>query len=202
MNNKGFTLVEILAVFVIIGILSLIAIPSVSNAIESSRKEALIEQAKTYLKSFETQLINKEYITSDNDLCKIPPVGYYTIIKIKEISTENTKEEQEGKIESPWGFEINDSKSSVIVINEKTSETQIGDEVVGNLKYYIHLEDVDKNGIVRYHTKIELNKSLVKNSTTYQYDSKNSTTPNISKKAPVTIENTKYQFYQECKGVQ
>ena len=40
---------KILAVFVIIGILSLIAIPSVSNAIESSRKEALIEQAKTYL---------------------------------------------------------------------------------------------------------------------------------------------------------
>lgn len=52
MNNKGFTLVEILAVFVIMGLLSLITIPAVSSIIAKSKKESMVEISSRYLTAF------------------------------------------------------------------------------------------------------------------------------------------------------
>jgi prepilin-type N-terminal cleavage/methylation domain-containing protein len=40
MNKKGFTLIEIIAVIIVISILLLIAVPSVSRYIEESRQKA------------------------------------------------------------------------------------------------------------------------------------------------------------------
>ena len=45
-DRKGFTLIELLAVIIIIAILMMVAIPSVSNYIYNSRKEAYIDNAK------------------------------------------------------------------------------------------------------------------------------------------------------------
>ena len=39
MNSKGFTLIELLAVITIMGILMMVAIPSVSRTIEYSRRD-------------------------------------------------------------------------------------------------------------------------------------------------------------------
>ena len=41
-NSKGFTLVELLAVIVIMGILMMVAIPAVTRTIENSRKDTFI----------------------------------------------------------------------------------------------------------------------------------------------------------------
>jgi len=46
-NKKGFTLIEILAVIIILGILLLIAIPSISKYIENSRKNTYINSVKS-----------------------------------------------------------------------------------------------------------------------------------------------------------
>ena len=51
MKNKGFTLIEILAVVIILGILAIIAVPTVSNYIESSRKSAYVQTIKDVLAS-------------------------------------------------------------------------------------------------------------------------------------------------------
>ncbi len=51
MNKKGFTLIEILAVIVIIGIISAIGIAAVSQNIENSRKSAFINLARNYAES-------------------------------------------------------------------------------------------------------------------------------------------------------
>ena len=47
-NSKGFTLVELLAVIVIMGILMMVAIPAVTRTIENSRKDTFIDIAKSY----------------------------------------------------------------------------------------------------------------------------------------------------------
>ena len=56
LNNKGFTLIEILAVVVILGVLSTIMIPSVTSIIKKNRvenqenfKNSLISAAKAYI---------------------------------------------------------------------------------------------------------------------------------------------------------
>ena len=41
MKNKGFTLVEILAVIVILAVISIITIPMIGNVIEESKQKAL-----------------------------------------------------------------------------------------------------------------------------------------------------------------
>ena len=50
-NNKGFTLIEILAVIVILGIIMLIAIPNVSKNIADSRKAAYVTSIQKYIES-------------------------------------------------------------------------------------------------------------------------------------------------------
>ena len=69
MNKKGYTLVELLAVIMILGIIALIAIPTVSILIEDSKKKAAEVSALHYLKAIEDQ----------NALAKLLPEKYTPI---------------------------------------------------------------------------------------------------------------------------
>lgn len=63
-NKKGFTLVELLAVIVILGVLLLIAVPSVNNIITNSRKKAFLSQVKLAVENVQTTAsIEKESIS-------------------------------------------------------------------------------------------------------------------------------------------
>ena len=48
-NEKGLTLVELLAVIVILGIIAAIAIPSIGNIIQNTREKAVIADAQNAL---------------------------------------------------------------------------------------------------------------------------------------------------------
>jgi len=48
-NEKGLTLVELLAVIVILGIIAAIAIPSIGNILQNSREKAVIADAQNVL---------------------------------------------------------------------------------------------------------------------------------------------------------
>lgn len=69
-NTKGFTLVELLAVIVILGIILVIAIPKISDVIYSRKKDTLFAGAKSILRKIEYDNIDTETFeeTSLSDL--------------------------------------------------------------------------------------------------------------------------------------
>ncbi|MGG3938757.1 prepilin-type N-terminal cleavage/methylation domain-containing protein [Anoxybacillus kestanbolensis] len=73
-NEKGLTLIELLAVIVILGIIAAIAIPSIGGLIDNSKKDAHVANAQ--------QMINaaKIAVTADKDL--IPANNEYTVLPL------------------------------------------------------------------------------------------------------------------------
>ena len=77
-NNRrknGFTLVEILAVIIILGILMIIAVPAVSRYINDSRKSTYILTAKEYIDMAKLKLSGFEYSFYDNDMAYFIPIS-------------------------------------------------------------------------------------------------------------------------------
>lgn len=58
-NNKGFTLVETIAVIIILGVVLSIAVPSITNVVKSTNKNRMISDAETFISEV------KEYVESD-----------------------------------------------------------------------------------------------------------------------------------------
>ena len=74
MNSKGFTLIELLAVITIMGILMMVAIPSVSRTIENSRRDTFANVAHEYVNAVRNNFI------ADNIECETTAgAGTYTI---------------------------------------------------------------------------------------------------------------------------
>ncbi|MED3962199.1 prepilin-type N-terminal cleavage/methylation domain-containing protein [Niallia taxi] len=65
-NEKGLTLIELLAVIVILGIIAAIAIPSIANIIEKSRFDAIKADAVQILNGAQTYISSNE-IEAGND---------------------------------------------------------------------------------------------------------------------------------------
>ena len=89
MKKKGFTLIELLAAIIILGILMLIAIPSVTAYINNSRKNTYVDTAKELIKGASNLVNSGEYNLNDKE------TTYY--IPLSSIETES------GKAKSPYG---------------------------------------------------------------------------------------------------
>ena len=75
-NRKGFTLVELLAVIVILGLLMAIAIPSVTKYITQSRKKTLISSVDSYVTAVTTAVNDNEFgAMSNQDIMYYIPVS-------------------------------------------------------------------------------------------------------------------------------
>lgn len=80
-NKKGFTLVELLAVIVILGVLLLIAVPAVQNIIKSSKRKAFESAAKLAIENVET-VASTEKIEDSIAECYVPINAYTNTITI------------------------------------------------------------------------------------------------------------------------
>ena len=58
MNKKGFTLTELLAVIVIIGIISLIAIPNVVNISDNVKNDNMLADAKKFISLAKAEVLS------------------------------------------------------------------------------------------------------------------------------------------------
>ena len=75
-NNKGFTLVETIAVIIILGVVLSIAVPSITNVVKSTNKNRMISDAETFISEV------KEYVESDT-IGNTPSDNKYTLGNIK-----------------------------------------------------------------------------------------------------------------------
>ena len=75
-NKKGFTLVELLAVIVILAVIALIATPQVLGMIESARKGAAESSTLSYVDSVEKAIVSKTIMSSKDTNYD----GKYTLI--------------------------------------------------------------------------------------------------------------------------
>ena len=68
-KKKGFTLIELIAVIIIIGFLSAIAIPTVTKYIMQSEKTVYVSFEKTMIEAAKNRTVD---CVSDNDTCELP----------------------------------------------------------------------------------------------------------------------------------
>ena len=123
MKKNAFTLVELLAVIVILAVLLTIAVPAVSNYIVSSKKESYVVVMQEYLAAARN-LILSEQVKAPLDKNEV------TILSFDAIPLEK------GTTTSPFGSEWIDSKSYVAVVNSGTGEDP-------HYTYYITSQDQD-----------------------------------------------------------
>ena len=86
MNNKGLSLFEMLAIIVIIGVIGMIAVPSVSKYINRGQLATYL----TYEKSMEDAATNAviNCIGNNSTKCEPPEKGKVSIVKLDELISE------------------------------------------------------------------------------------------------------------------
>lgn len=94
--KRGFTLVELLAVIVILAVISIVATPKLVDVIETSRKSAKENSAKGYINSVNDQIVSNEF---DEETSTIKDGTYFTAL-LKEVYKLDVSGEE--PIEDSW----------------------------------------------------------------------------------------------------
>lgn len=112
-NERGLTLIELLAVVVILGIISAIAIPSIGGLIDNSRKDAHVGNAQQMINSAKTA------IAGDSNL--IPTNGEDDDITLGELISDGYIDSLKDPDKTKDGYDETNSK--VIITNEDNQIT-------------------------------------------------------------------------------
>jgi type IV pilus assembly protein PilA len=111
MNKKGFTLIELIGVIILIGIIAMIAIPSVSQYTDRGKLATFL----AYESSMEDAAKNAvlDCIGNNSTRCTLPDKGETTNISLKTLIDEGFIDE----IKSPTGGSCDINKSYAKVLN-------------------------------------------------------------------------------------
>ena len=164
MNSKGFTLIELLAVITIMGILMMVAIPSVSRTIENSRRDTFADVAKSYVNTIRNSVLADEIeCLLPGEAAKISvgatPDGVY-YYKI-DTSATGTKDLMESGGKSSWS---NSDVGGYVVWTKKTGTTASGDTKT-RTTYAALLVDTGKHGFDALTLESDLKRANVKTAT-------------------------------------
>ena len=97
-SNKGFTLVELLAVIVILAIIALIATPIILGVIDTAKKGSAEASALAYIKAVEDQIVISQVTTDETDDITLPTTGTqeYTTANLSGVTVKGTAPNAEG----------------------------------------------------------------------------------------------------------
>ena len=106
LNKKGFTLVELLAVVVILGILMLVAIPAIQKSIQNSKKGTFANSSKEMINAVKSEYANDNL----GDTCPNGVDGAYYV------TVANANNLMETKLKSPFKASLNLSGYILITV--------------------------------------------------------------------------------------
>lgn len=124
-NKNGFTLIEILAVIIILGVIMTIAVPNVLSMLDRNKKDTFIENAKLMANQ-------AEYTIRKDTEIEYPSEGNAIILTLEYLNTNDISE-------SPYGTSYSPTKSFVAIVNNTTGG-------ITEYKYYVHLVACTDNG--------------------------------------------------------
>lgn len=182
-NKKGFTLVELLAVIVILGVLLMIAVPAVQNVIKKTKNNATQKQAELFIDAAKKMAIIDE-ATSD-----------MVIYKLSDLDSDVDKNRFTGMVVA---LKENGSYKYYIYLNDSVNKKTIGNNNNNNndIFEFASEDNINENvtdGVKKFK---EGSTQIIKvNNNTYSY-SNNSNTLNtyysVKENVTVTVGDNTY----------
>ena len=124
-ENKGFTLVELLAVIVVLAIVMSLAVVAITGVLDNARRATFVSEAKSFLEGARN-VVNSDDLISVIDRNKATHLiacdnaaASETTIKLDEIPL------QQGGVKSPYGNPYDKKNSYIKVVASKESDSTV-----------------------------------------------------------------------------